>query len=173
MTDKTFNDRMIAAYDFMLTTLHRVVEGARGRGGPVIDKGLEEAREAASELGELSREEVEEVSDYLRRDIESAGSWLGEHGEELKDWLKFDLALVEDQLLTAFSEVADRTTLELKELEIRAAMRGEWHTGEYTTIGTLTCTGCGEELHFHRTGHIPPCPKCKGTRFTRSSLRDE
>lgn len=172
MTDKSFNDRMIAAYDFMLSALHRVVDTAQGRGGPVIDKGLAEAREAASELGELSREEIEEVSEYLRRDIESAGTWLGEHGDELKDWLRFDLALVEDQLLSAFSAVADQTTLELKELELRAAMRGEWHTGEITGIGALRCTACGEELHFHHTGHIPPCPKCHGSRFTRSSLVD-
>ncbi|MGD8741958.1 MAG: zinc ribbon-containing protein [Granulosicoccaceae bacterium] len=173
MSDKhSMNERLVNAYNHMLNTLHRLVSKTGKQTGPVIEKGLQEAREAMSELDELGREDLEKVSNFLRRDIESAGEWLGEHGHELKDWARFDLALAEQQLLSAFSNVADRTTFELKQLEMRAAMRGEWHTGEITTIGTLTCTECGEELHFHHTGHIPPCPKCKGTRFTRSSLRD-
>ena len=37
----------------------------------------------------------------------------------------------------------------------------EYRTGEITGPGTLLCSECGEQLHFHRPGHIPPCPKCR------------
>ncbi|MDH5595020.1 MAG: zinc ribbon-containing protein, partial [Gammaproteobacteria bacterium] len=49
---------------------------------------------------------------------------------------------------------------------------GEWHTGEVVGVGTLRCKACGELLHFHATGHIPPCPKCQKTVFNRVSHSD-
>ena len=42
-----------------------------------------------------------------------------------------------------------------------------YHTGEVTGPGTLVCAECGKELHFHKAGHIPPCPGCRGTRYRR------
>ena len=42
-----------------------------------------------------------------------------------------------------------------------------YHTGEVTGPGTLVCVECGKELHFHKAGHIPPCPGCRGTRYQR------
>jgi len=160
--------RLITAYNHMLDNLHDWIKKAGEKASPLIDQGLARAREASSELSELTSEDLDKVSNWLRRDIETAGNWLGENSDDFKDTLDFDLQLIESRLLEAFSAVADRTTLELKELEYHASMVGEWHTGEITGIGTLTCSGCGEELHFHATGHIPPCPKCHGTVFKRS-----
>ncbi|MES9926605.1 MAG: hypothetical protein ABW158_00685, partial [Candidatus Thiodiazotropha sp. 6PDIVS] len=44
-----------------------------------------------------------------------------------------------------------------------------YHTGEVTGPGTLVCAQCGKEMHFKKTGHIPPCSGCKGTDFQRAS----
>jgi hypothetical protein len=161
-------NHLITAYNHMLVTLHDWVKKAGKQTSPLIDKGIDKAREATSEISELSSEELNKVSDWLRRDLETAGNWLGENSDEFRDTLSFDLKLVEAELLEAFSTVADRTTLELKELEYHATLVGEWHTGEITGIGSLTCCACGEELHFHATGHIPPCPKCHGTKFKKN-----
>ncbi|MEW8087367.1 MAG: hypothetical protein AB2823_17535, partial [Candidatus Thiodiazotropha endolucinida] len=30
--------------------------------------------------------------------------------------------------------------------------------------------GVHKEMHFKKTGHIPPCSGCKGTEFKRSSM---
>lgn len=38
-------------------------------------------------------------------------------------------------------------------------------TGEITGPGTLTCTGCGEEIEMEDAGRVPPCWKCHGTEF--------
>lgn len=161
-------NRLVTAYNHMLDSLHDWLEKAEEKTAPLLERGLEKAREAASDLGELSREDIDKVSGWLKRDLDAAGNWLGENTDEFKDTLDFDLQLAESRLLKMFSTVADRTTLELKELEYRANLVGEWHTGEITGIGSLTCSGCGEVLHFHNTGHIPPCPKCHGTVFKRS-----
>jgi hypothetical protein len=44
----------------------------------------------------------------------------------------------------------------------------QFHTGEVTSLGTLTCKGCQAEMHFKGTSRIPPCPKCHQTVFRKS-----
>jgi Zn finger protein HypA/HybF involved in hydrogenase expression len=46
----------------------------------------------------------------------------------------------------------------------------EYHSGEIIGLGTLACDKCGEKLHFHNPGRIPPCPKCHGTHFHREHI---
>ncbi|MFO8155278.1 MAG: zinc ribbon-containing protein, partial [Thiohalospira sp.] len=137
------------------------------RAGPALEHAVERAREQAHELGELSREEAETIANYVRRDLHDAAIYMEESSEEMGDWLRFDLQQVEARLAENFLQVADRTRVELAQLAEQAQRIGEWHTGEITSIGTLRCMNCGEELHFTRTGRIPPCPKCTGSRFKR------
>ncbi len=63
----------------------------------------------------------------------------------------------------------DKATIELEQLKRRADHLSEWHTGETTEPGALICSICGEEIHFLKTRHIPPCPKCYATLFKRAS----
>jgi isocitrate dehydrogenase len=44
----------------------------------------------------------------------------------------------------------------------------DYRSGEITSAGTLTCNACGHEMHFKKTGRIPPCPKCHATEFRKS-----
>lgn len=166
MTDKLeLSMKLIEAYN---TLLHRVYDSL-SEAGDKIKPNLEKRLEQAAELEELGREEIDTISNYLRRDIEAAAQWMADNGNELTDWLRFDVEQVEERALEAFTQLADQTTLELKQLERQATAVGEWHTGEIVGIGALICTECGEELHFHKTGHIPPCPKCHGSVFKRHS----
>ncbi len=161
--------RLVAAYNRMLEQVRHAGEVAEKEVKPALTHLLETAKDKAVELGELTREDAEKVAAWVRRDIEDAADYL-RHSEagELVDWLKFDIRLVEERLLELFTSVADRTRLELIRLRQAAERAGEYHTGEVTGIGTLACKGCGQVLHFHATGHIPPCPQCHGTRFVRA-----
>ncbi len=40
-------------------------------------------------------------------------------------------------------------------------------SGEITSAGRLECKACGYEMHFKKTGRIPPCPKCHKTEFKK------
>jgi len=166
MTDKLeLSMKLVEAYNALL---HRVYDSFTEAGDklkPNLDKQLEQA----AELEELGREEIDTISGYLRRDIEAAAQWMADNGDDFANWLRFDAELVETRALEAFSQLADQTTLELKQLEQQASALGEWHTGEIVGIGTLVCSECGEKLHFHATGHIPPCPKCHGSVFKRQN----
>lgn len=163
------DSKLSVAYNLMMERARNIMAEA-GKGAA---HGIDEAMEKASELGELTREEAEEVASYVRRDLHDAAEFINESGSELRDWLRFDLEVVERSLAEMFAQMVDHTKLELDKLEKRANAVGEWHTGEIVGIGTLECKSCGEHLHFHHTGHIPPCPKCRGTTYRRLSTRDE
>jgi len=171
-TTKTL-DRLIKAYNTMLGRVEKTIREAEKDALPRLEHNIDAAKEKAMELEELTREEAEKVGTYLQRDLHDAANYLAETGSELGDWLRFDLELIEDRLLDSFTGLVDQTRLELQELAQEAMQYGEWHTGEIAGIGTLRCQSCGELLHFHATGHIPPCPACHSTRFKRISTDDE
>ncbi len=163
------DSKLTVAYNLMLERARTTMAQAGKGAAHAIDAAMEKA----SELGELTREEAEEVAGYVRRDLHDAADFINESGSELRDWLRFDLDVVEQSLAEMFAQMVDHTKLELDKLEKMANAVGEWHTGEIVGIGTLECKGCGEQLHFHKTGHIPPCPKCRGTKYRRLTTREE
>lgn len=166
MNDKQ-QERLIQAYDRMMERVKHLTDVAEEKLRPTLAEAVEQAREKAVELGEITREEAKTVGEYFMRDMRDLGEYLNETGAELKTWLRIDLELIEARLLDLFASVADKTRVELAKLAERAREATFWHTGEVTGPGTLVCTACGERVHFHKTGHIPPCPKCHGTQFKR------
>ena len=174
MTDENktgITDTLVEGYNRMLKRLNDALDSAR-EGEQAIKQGIDDAMEKATELGELTQEEALKVGDYLKRDLKDAAEFLADSGQELRDWLRFDIDVVEQELASRFANLVDRTRVELQQFELQATLYGEWHTGEITGIGTLQCKSCGENLHFHKPSHIPPCPKCHGTKFRRVSKSD-
>jgi len=160
-------DRMVVAYENMLQRVEDILQKAEDTAVPTLKKSLEHAREKAVELDELTREEAEKIATYVERDLHDAASFLHKTGEEFRDWARFDMKLIESSILDMFASVADKTRLELERFADQARAAALYHTGEVTGPGTLVCSGCGKDLHFHKTGHIPPCPSCHGTKFAR------
>ena len=155
-------DKLIEAYDQMLERAKEFTE-------TTVQKPMEKAMETAIELGELTRDEAERVYMYLRRDMEETAHHLSESGKELRDWFRFDMEQVESRMLETFSRLVDYSRVELARMSGKLKVEETWHTGEISGIGTLACVECGTEIHFHKTGHIPPCPKCHGTIYKRGA----
>lgn len=160
-------DRLVKAYETMLQRVHEAAERAEEKTVPWLRETLAQARERAVELGELTREEAERISGYVERDIKEAAHYLTETGREFRDWLRFDAQVIGDRVLEMLGGMAGQTAQALRQLADRAREAATYHTGEVTAPGVLECTACGEHLHFDKTARIPPCPKCKGTRFRR------
>lgn len=171
--NKAAMDKLTEAYENMLEHVHDALVKTKENALPGLREYLSEAREKVVELGELTREEAEQIAGYVERDIKDAAAYLTETGEELSQWWRFDMQQVEERLRKMFINVADQTKLELEKLAERARAASIYHTGEITGPGTLICSQCGKEMHFHKTGHIPPCSGCKGTVFKRSSGESE
>ncbi|MCB1828966.1 MAG: zinc ribbon-containing protein [Gammaproteobacteria bacterium] len=165
-------DRMTDAYEQMLERVDGMLELAEKSTLPTLRRALDKAREKAVELNELTREEAEKLAAYVERDMKDAAHYLIETGAEFSQWWQFDVEMIEQRMLEMFANVADKTRLELEQFADQAREASLYHTGELTGPGTLECNSCGKELHFHKAGHIPPCPGCSGTGFKRRSADD-
>jgi hypothetical protein len=165
--DKT-DRRLVQGYERLLQRADQILTSFNESSGDVLNQALDKAREKTVELGELSREEADRVHDFVARDLHAAGRYLAEDERELADWLRLNLLIIEKTLLQRFNTLSQAASLELDHLHRARQRFDEWHTGEVTTIGTLVCKSCGEQIHFEQTGHIPPCPKCHATVFERA-----
>ncbi len=146
----------------------------------LLEKALHKARQTGSSLYHLlgggtdapapgpgqDGHEVAELERYVRRDLTDSARYRHATGKGLGDWLGFDVALIEGAFWKLFSEAADQTLLALHQIRLQADV-SEYHTGEMIGLGTLVCDRCNEHLRFSKVGHIPPCPRCGGTRFHR------
>jgi hypothetical protein len=138
------------------------------KAGPGLQEAVDLAREKAIELEELTKEEAEKVANYLTRDMVDVAHYLAsDEAEDLKNWFRFDMDRIEAQLLDLLFSVADKTRLDRLNFEDELLRGNEYHTGEVTGPGSLVCVACGEQINFDRTGHIPPCPKCHATVYSR------
>ncbi len=161
-------ERMVTAYETMLERMHGLLENTEKRTVPLLRETLQEVREKAVALGELTREEAEKVSRYLERDMHDAAGFLADTGQEFRDWFRFDWQLVNQRLLDTFASVADQTSLAFRDLAEQARRASLYHSEEVTGPGTLVCTRCGEAMHFRHVSRIPPCPNCHGREFSRA-----
>jgi len=169
MNDHGKNDSGNVQIDQHEKLLARAVEGLQTgekKSLSLIHRLVDDARDRAVRLKEVTSEEAEELATHLKRDLTQAASYLSTTGRELKDWLGFDVTLLESAFLEPLLEAADPTTVELLTLKEQAEL-APCHSGQITTPGTLECDKCGEKLHFYKSGKIPPCPRCHATGFHR------
>jgi len=170
MNDQGKNDSGNVLLEQHERLLARTVEGLQAddeRSLSLIHRLVDDARDRAVRLKEVSREDAEKLAAFLKHDLTQAANYLSTTGSELKDWLGFDATLLETAFLEPLLEAADPTTVELLALKEQAEL-APCHSGQITTPGTLECDKCGEKLHFYRSSKIPPCPRCHATSFHRS-----
>ncbi len=158
--------RLAKAYDHIMQHAGAIVDRARSDAMPQAKHLLEAARDKAVEAGDLTREEADKLLDYIARDLGHAAVYMEKYERDFSDWLRFDIALLERGIAHSFAKVADHTRGVIDDFAVRADVAG-WKTGEVVGPGTLHCKNCRQTLHFHKTGHIPPCPQCQHTAFDR------
>ena len=166
--NRTHNEKLVHAYNAMMLRVSKSLADVTDAAGPKINQAINAAADKAVELEELTREEALKIGDYLRRDLQDAGEYLaGPESEELGAWLRFDIELIERESLDMFLSTADQTRLDMLNFEEQLIESTQYRTGEITGPGTLACESCGEVIHFRKTGHIPPCPKCSAAHYSR------
>ena len=153
------------AYEWVLQNLSKKAH----QGGVFLHDLMDDIRGNRQVSDQLDEAEMGKLKKYVERDLVDAAQYRDKTGKDLKYWLGFDLDLIESALWENFTVAADKTTVELAQIRLQSEI-AEYHTGELTGMGTLVCEQCGEKLHFHKPGHIPPCPKCNSIRFHRQSL---
>lgn len=161
-------DVLAQAYEKLYEHAATDIANLKDKSGPKLYQILEQLRDKAAELDELTEEDAAKLTDWIKRDLLDAVNYLAETGSEIKGWLGYETELLENELFYMFLDIADKTTVELQQFK-ENIRHPEYHTGEVTGAGTLTCDECGEKLHFYKAGRIPPCPVCQSTVFHRST----
>ncbi len=156
-------NKLITAYSDLINHLHDAMENTLHS---FVDA-LEISKQKTAENHNLTAEELNNLSNHVERDVHHAAKNLPDsQANSLTEWLKFDIELLENLTLDAFSSVADKTRLKLAELSERAAHH-VYRSGDITIAGTFICNGCGKEIAFKTTSEIPDCPVCHAHSFTR------
>ncbi len=155
---KAYNDFMEYMYEATDDTIHSIADN------------IDAAKEKVSELGGLSQDELNHVADAISRDVHHAAHSLPDNSDEsLTEWLKFDIELLENFALDSFLSIADKTRLELVQLDLDAKQYSHtYKAGDITAPGTLSCEKCGKVIAFKSTSLIPKCPECGTETFIRS-----
>jgi NAD-dependent SIR2 family protein deacetylase len=135
-------------------------------GRKTLDDALKKASAELSSGGDYTKEKADKIAEYLRRDLEEFGSRANKAGETMLDATEPHriVAGVQSGLARLLTTAADA----LGEWAEKSEKGLAYKTGEVTSPGTLTCKGCGKELHFKSTVRIPPCPQCHKTEFRKS-----
>ena len=163
-------DSLGAVYETMYEHVAENLHKAKDKTGPLIHQLVDEAKEKAKEIEEVTEEDVEKLGAWLKRDLDDVLSYLSETEYAVKDWLGFETSLIKNAMIRMMLEAADKTTVELLRMKENAHKPYVYRTGEIAGFGTLICDECGEKLHFHKAGKIPPCPKCHKTSFHRIQI---
>ena len=163
-------DTLGAAYETMYEHVVENLHKAKDKTDPLIHQLVDDAKEKAKEIEEVTEEDVEKLTAWLKRDLDEVINNLSEAKYVVKDWLGFETSLIKNVVIRKMLEAADKTTVELLRMKENAHKPYDYHTGEITGFGTLICDECGEKLHFHKAGKIPPCPKCHKTSFHRIQI---
>ena len=164
------DNSLIDAYNQMMARIKDSIESAEAHAVPTLQKAIDQAKQQAIHLGEITLDDAEEIGNYIKRDINDAAEYLMETSHEFSEWLMLDIDIIEQKVLELFLSVADKTRIELEQLAHPSCKISQYHTGEITGPGSLICEACGEMIHFTTTGHIPPCPKCRRTEFKRAEI---
>jgi hypothetical protein len=160
--DKQQEQKEVGLYEKIAARTAELLE----EGKKTLDEALAKAREEIASAGEFSREQAEKVSAFVRRDIALMKEKEGLSAEALKRAL--DPQRVTAGIQSVLANIMAKTSGVLGEWAEKTKKHLQFHTGEVTSLGTLTCKGCQAEMHFKGTSRIPPCPKCHQTVFRKS-----
>lgn len=153
-------------YQYVASNFHKSQE----KTAPLVQQLIEEAKQKVQEIEQVSEEDRIKLSNWLKRDLDEAMYYLSAADYEIKDWLGFESSLIKTEIIESLQELADKAGDELRQMKDSLHKPYDYHTGEVMGFGTLVCDACGEKLHFHKAGKIPPCPRCHATSFHRKQL---
>lgn len=165
--EKQEKEKLVAQYDAFAEKFKDLYLAGKVRGKEAMALAMEKAQSEFSALGEFSTAQSELMKKYLTRDLEQTLVDIQEKAHAFSDEAKEKLqpSRLHAGALSSLVYVLDHTSDALHSLKNKTLDAITYNTGEITTVGSLTCQECGCKMHFKKTGHIPPCPKCSGTLF--------
>jgi hypothetical protein len=126
-----------------LQQIREVTGAERHRQEALFDRLLGRVQELIQQAGETTLSTFESALETACGGLVAAGEFTAETGERLRQYLRRDLLQRDNPTLT-------------------------FRTGDITSAGTLSCSGCGWTIVTSRTTVLPPCPHCSETAFRKT-----
>ena len=159
-------ERLTEQYDKFAAKSRELFEASRDKSQEALNVAIEKTREQMTALGELSSEQGKLFQEYMKRDLEQTAEEMRQLGEHAKE--RLHPSRVGAGALSSLAALLQLGGDALWKMSKKADQALTYSTGEITSAGTLTCMSCMHKMHFSKTGHIPPCPKCLKTTFKKS-----
>lgn len=159
-------ERLAEQYDKFAAKSHELFEASRDKSQEALNVAIEKTREQMTALGELSTEQAKLFSNYMKRDLDQTAEEMKRLGEQAKE--RLHPSRVGAGALSSLASLLQLGGNALWQMSKKADQALLYNAGEITSAGTLTCMNCMHQLHFGKTGSIPPCAKCQNTTFKKS-----
>jgi isocitrate dehydrogenase len=126
-----------------LEQIGEVTAADRHRQEALFDRLSIRFQELFQQAGETTLAAFESALETACDGLVGAGEFTAENGERLRQFLRRDILQRDNQTLT-------------------------FRTGDITSAGTLSCSGCGWTIVTNRTTVLPNCPHCSETAFRKT-----
>ena len=126
-----------------LDNISEITGAARHRQEDLFDRLSGKFQDLFQQAGETTLTTFDRALDTAFDGLVSEGEFTAENGGHLRQYLRRDLLHRDNPTLT-------------------------FRTGDITSAGTLSCTGCHWTLITTRTTVLPPCPQCSATAFRKA-----
>ncbi|MES0371165.1 MAG: NADP-dependent isocitrate dehydrogenase [Mariprofundaceae bacterium] len=163
MDDEAVSDQETDQYDEMAAKFKELFEAGAEKSAEFAQIAMEKAREQLTAAGKVSEEQGQKLKGFLEKDF-------GQMADTVRDEAKVKLnpSRLSTGALASLSSLMELAGSALTSAASKAQESLSCRSGEITAAGTLTCVACKHEMHFKKTGRIPPCPKCHKTEFKKS-----
>lgn len=156
---------IVRKYDAFADKFNEVYLAGTTRGRAAMSTALDQAREQLTAAGEFTADQGDELKHFLSRDLDQTIADSKHMSEAAQQ--KLNPSRLGAGALSSITRVLEASGEALSRLSDKSREQLTYSTGQVTSSGTLTCSACEQTLYMKATGHVPPCPKCASTTFTK------
>ncbi|MFQ5344624.1 MAG: NADP-dependent isocitrate dehydrogenase [Mariprofundus sp.] len=150
-------------YDELAARFRELFEAGAEKSAEYAAIAMEKARQQLTAAGAFSEAQGKSLKAFLERDLSQMAEAMRSEAKE-----KLNPSRVSAGAMASLSSLLNMAGSALSSVAEKTQQAISCRSGEVTSAGTLTCVACGHELHFKKTGRVPPCPKCHATQFRKS-----
>jgi len=156
-------DTVADQYDELAERFKELFESGAEKSADFAGVAMEKARKQLTAAGAFSEEQGKNLKSFLERDLSQMADTMRDEAKE-----KLNPSRVSAGAMSSLSSLLNMAGSAISSIAEKTQKAISCRSGEITSAGTLTCVSCCCEMHFKKTGRVPPCPKCHATEFRKS-----
>jgi isocitrate dehydrogenase len=161
--ESTSSDEAADQYDQLAARFRELFETGAEKSSEFAHDAMEKARQQLTSAGAFSEEQGKNLKTFLENDFAQMAEYVRKEAR-----LRLSPSRVGVGALSSLSALLSVAGSAISSMAERAEKAISCRSGEITSAGTLTCLSCNHEMHFKKTGRVPPCQQCHATEFRKS-----